>query len=292
MPAASQSLPSRASRRKSASPRDRLNPQAALTRARHADDQFIVEIDDCSRAALEDPRLRRGIFRDVAITVEVIGRHIQDRGGLELQGMRGLELIGRQFEHVHRCRGARQQVERRLTEISADAHQDAGGLCHLAHQRRHGALAIRAGDADHPAAGLAREQLDVTDQVQAACRSLLQEGFAQRHARRDDDLVGAFEQRGVESAERGGGIRDQAAQFSEAGRRGTRVGHDQLMPARSEMTRAGDAGAAKTDDDTARAACSLLHQRSFNVASPIRTSMKEMIQKRTMTFGSAHPFSS
>ena len=206
--------------------------------------------------------------------------------------MRGLELVGRELEHVHRGRRAFQQVERRHAEVAADPHFDARGLRELADQRRHRALAVGAGDADDAAARLAREQLDVADQVEAARRGLAQERLRQRHARGHDHLVRAVEDRGIEAAERGRGLRHEAAQFGEPGRRRARVGDDQAVAARREMARAGHAGAAEADDDALRMCGGGLHQRSFSVASPIRTSMKEMIQKRTMTFGSAQPFSS
>ena len=87
-------------------------------------------------------------------------------------------------------------------------------------------------------------------------------------------------------------LRPEALQFREPRRVRARVGHDEAVAAGREVARAGDAGAAEAHDHAARVAGGLLHQRSFSVASPIRTSMNEMIQKRTMTFGSAQPFSS
>jgi len=63
---------------------------------------------------------------------------------------------------------------------------------------------------------------------------------------------------------------------------------------------AGNAGPAQTEYHADRALALLpttmqvgeFHQRIFRVASPTRTSTKEMIQKRTITFGSAQPLSS
>jgi len=67
-----------------------------------------------------------------------------------------------------------------------------------------------------------------------------------------------------------------------------------------EVARTGDPGAAEAEYHADGALAFVLsairgcgiHQRIFRVASPTRTSTKEMIQKRTITFGSAQPLSS
>ena len=106
------------------------------------------------------------------------------------------------------------------------------------------------------------------------------------------DLVRALEHRGVEAAERRLGAGHEAPQLGEARGIAARVGDDEPVAARGQVARGRDAGAPEADDHAAGTAGGLPHQRSFSVASPSRTSMKEMIQKRTMTFGSAQPFSS
>jgi len=64
-----------------------------------------------------------------------------------------------------------------------------------------------------------------------------------------------------------------------------------------QIARARQAGESETHHQCARL-LRLCHafgthaQRSFNVASPINTRMKLMIQKRTMTRGSGQPFNS
>ena len=265
---------------------------AALSRARHAHDDPVVEVDDGGRRALEDARLGRGVLGEVAVTVEVVRAHVQHRGRLRLQRPGGLELVRGELEHVHRRRRTVEQVERGLAEVAADAHLEPGGLRERADQRGHRALAVRAGDADHAAAGFAREQLDVADEVEPLRRRLAQEGLGERDAGRHDDLVGALEHRRVEAAERGRRLRHEPAQLREAGRVRARVGDDEPVAARGQVPGRRHAGAAEAHDHAARCADGLLHQRSFSVASPMRTSMNEMIQKRTMTFGSAQPFSS
>ncbi len=217
---------------------------------------------------------------------------VQHRGRFRLQRPGGLELVRGKLEHVHRGRRTVEQVERGFAEVAADAHLEPGGLCKRPDQRGDRALAVRAGDADDTAAGLAREQLDVADEIEPLRCRLAQEGLGKRDAGRDDDLVRTLEHRRVEAAERGRRLWHEPAQLREAGRMRTRVGDDEPVPARGQVPGRRHAGAAEADDHAARCAAGLLHQRSFSVASPMRTSMNEMIQKRTMTFGSAQPFSS
>ncbi len=267
-------------------------PDRALTRPRHAHDDLVVEIHDRRRRPLEDARLRGRVFREIPVAVEVIGRDVQHGGRLELQRVRGLELVGGQLEHVHRGRRAGEQVERGLAEVAADPRLDPGCPRELADERRDRALAVGARDADDPPARLAREQLDVADEVEASCRSLAQQRLGERHARRHHDLFRALEHRGVETAERSDRVGHEAAQFRESRRLLARVGHDEPMAARGEVPGCRHAGAAEAHDHAMRSGDGLLHQRSFKVASPMRTSMKEMIQKRTITLGSAQPFSS
>ena len=263
-----------------------------LSGPQHPHDDLVIEIDDRGRGALEDARLGGRVLGEVAVPVEVVGRDVQDRGRLELQRVRRLELVRGELEHVHRRGRALEQVERGLAEVAADAHRKARGLCEFADECRHGALAVRAGDADHAPARFAGEQLDVADEVEAVGRGLAQEGLGERDAGRDDDLVGALEHGRVEAAERGRRTGHQAPEFREPRRVLARIGHDQPVPARGEVPGRRHAGPAEAHDHADGTGGGLLHQRSFNVASPIRTSMNEMIQKRTITFGSAHPFSS
>jgi hypothetical protein len=157
----------------------------------------------------------RRILGEVAVPVEVVGRDVQDRGHLELQRMRRLELIGRELEHVHRRGRSLEQVERGLAEVAAHAHGESRRFCELADERRHGALAVRARDADQAPARFARKELDVAHEVEAVGRGLAQEWFGERDAGRYDHLVGAFEHCRVETAERGRGTGHEALEFRE-----------------------------------------------------------------------------
>ena len=83
-----------------------------------------------------------------------------------------------------------------------------------------------------------------------------------------------------------------AVSCAELRRRGARVGHREPPAARVQVARAGEPGAAQADDHGVRRLVGAVTHRSFSVASPASTSSSEMIQKRTITFGSAQPLSS
>jgi hypothetical protein len=191
---------------------------AALAGTRHAHHDSVVEVHHGRGRTLEDARLRGRVIREAGVTVEVVRRHVQHRGRLELEGIRRLQLVRGQLEHVHGGGRPREQVERGLAEVAADAHRDARRPGELADQRRDGALAVGAGDADDAATRLAREQLDVADQVEPLRGGPAQEGLGQRDTRRYHDLVRTLEHGRVEAAERGRRLRHQAAQLRKAGR--------------------------------------------------------------------------
>ena len=64
------------------------------------------------------------------------------------------------------------------------------------------------------------------------------------------------------------------------------------QPRALQVARTGEAGAAEPDDYRVRWCWHRGAHRSFRVASPASTRRSEMIQKRTITFGSAQPLSS
>ena len=117
------------------------------------------------------------------------------------------------------------------------------------------------------------------------------EGLAQRHAGRCDHAVGVVEQRFIERAEVHFGFGCELLQRRGLGRRRAVVGDRKAFVALVQITRARQAGTTQTDYDAARALLCHAH-RTFSVARPISTRITEMIQKRTITFGSAQPLSS
>src|SRR6185369_14752405 len=122
------------------------------------------------------------------------------------------------------------------------------------------------------------------------------------HAGRDDDEVGLDERLHVVAAELPGDALDAGARVAELGRRAL-VGDGDLRAALQAELRDRQAGLARADDEhlvrpdpgddvVVHVSALLPRQRTLSVASATSASMKLMIQKRTITFGSAQPLSS
>ncbi len=218
-------------------------------------------------------------------------------GGRRPERPRGLELEARQLEYVERRHGPREQVERRLAQVAAGERRAARGGSQLGHHRRHGALAVGAGHRRDRRLRLARKELDVADHGQSATARFLHDGLAHRQARRDDDLVDVVEECRVEGAGAQLDLAVRGAAACEPRRLASRVGHAHRETAAAQVARAGHPGAAETEDERAgtggeRRKVRYGAHRSFSVARPTSTSTTVMIQKRTITFGSAQPLSS
>ena len=271
--------------------------QFPLTRLRHGHDQRIVQIDHGRVATREDARLCVRIGRHGGIAVQMIRADVENGRRGEIERMSRLELVARELEHVepNGLAGAMrrpQQVERRLAEIAAHPHLHPGPCRHAPEQRRHRALAVGAGDAGNRRVHGAREELDVAHDLQAAAPRLGEEGLLQRHARRDHDAERVVEQAHIETPEPYRNLRVELAQRGELRRLRPRVGDRQPPATLAQIAGAGEPGAPEAHDDRGGwLVCRDAH-RSLRVASPASTRRREMIQNRTITFGSAQPLSS
>ena len=156
------------------------------------------------------------------------------------------------------------------------------------HQRDRGALAVGAGDRDHPVrrqigAG-AREQLDIADQRHPeGSRPLGDRVGVERHAGGDHQRV----QPGHVRLHRVG---DRRTAFQRRARLLLPVPGQHLGPARQQRLGRSQPAARKTEHAVALAGeGGGDDHRSFNVARPISASTIEMIQKRTTTVDSDQP---
>jgi hypothetical protein len=120
----------------------------------------------------------------------------------------------------------------------------------------------------------------------------VEERSGQRHPRGDHDQVGMLEQRGIEAAGAQHHVAAERAERAQPRRFRAAVGHRDPRAAREQEARDRVAGLAKTDDHGAQRHGRGCAHRSFSVDRPASTSRKLMIQKRTITFGSAQPLSS
>ena len=127
-------------------------------------------------------------------------------------------------------------------------------------------------------------------------RAPREDRLGQRHAWRGDHQRRAVQQRGVEAAAAQRRPRCELAQARHARRLGAAVGDRDLPAAPHEMARGRHAAAAEPDDHGGArwrgVAVGGGAHRSFRVERPASTRKKVMIQKRTITFGSAQPLSS
>ncbi len=287
-------------------------PEGLLPRPRHGDDERIIEVDHRRLAALENASLGGRVFLDRGVAVEMIRRHVQNGGRFEGERRSRLELKAGELEHVElswllpctgSCRrseraspwGARrglQQVQRRLTQVSAHAHPQPGALGHPANERRHGALSVGPGDPHHRRISRAREQLDVANDFDTAAPGFDKKRLAQRYPGRGDHQVRALQQPGIQPANphRDPGI--DLFQARELRRALPRIRNRQPPAARVQVARTGEPRATQSHDHSVTRLGGSQGHRSFNVASPASTNSSEMIQNRTITFGSGQPLSS
>ena len=94
--------------------------------------------------------LRRRVRRFVRMTIEVIGRKVQQRRNPRTERVGRLELKAARLDHVHRVggRGSSTCALSGTPMLPPDQHAPARGLEHPADQRRRRRLPLRAGDRD------------------------------------------------------------------------------------------------------------------------------------------------
>ncbi len=171
------------------------------------------------------------------IPVEVVGRDVEHGRGARAQRGRGLELEARQLDHPRfgqpsRVQPRRQGGEHRRRNVPGDLAIDACGPAHRAGERGDGALAVGAGDRDHPRGALratllgeeACEQLDVADDLEPPRERARHDRLRERHAGARRHEVDAVEKRRRERPGRHLGLRKRGAKRGERRRRRARVG--------------------------------------------------------------------
>ena len=136
------------------------------------------------------------------------------------------------------------------------------------------------------------KQLDIAHDLESSPARFHEERRAERHSWRCHDTHRIVEQSGVETTgtDRNSGI--QLAQSCQLGRLGARIGYCDLPSERVQIARTRQPRPAEADDDCRGWFCRRYNHRSFRVANPNNTRIREIIQKRTITLGSAQPLSS
>ncbi len=147
---------------------------------------------------LENSLFRPGVGFERGVTVEVIGRQVEQRGnvGTEMIGD-GLELKAGNLGHGDRVvPGLIHQRNERRAHVSADQHAAAGFAQDVAREQRGGGLAVRAGDRDQLAAQEARCQLNLAPDRNAAGARRGERLDFERNAGAGHDQVRVEERRG------------------------------------------------------------------------------------------------
>ena len=247
-------------------------------------------------AAREDARLGGRVGSQAGVAVEMIGRHVEH---------------GRAASAATRWSRAGSSTARARTARAASSSSSSAGsprlppTAHLharraaamrAEQRRHGALAVGAGDADHRRVRGAREQLDVADDLEAAAPRLVEERAASSATPGRDHHAHAPRRAARRRGRRG------APGFAARARRAPRRAFRRLrralsvtasrQPCAQQIARARRARSCRAPRPRRTWLARGAAHRSFSVDRPASTSSSEMIQKRTITFGSAQPLSS
>ena len=227
---------------------------------------------------------------------------IENHRGLRSQTVCRLELETRKLEDVELCTVVK-QLEYRLAKIAADTCMNACRSGHFAEQRRDSALAVGTGNCNNGRLRLAQEQLDIANHLGATCNCFPDDRRMNRNAGAHDEAFGQHKRLRIETAGRDSNVRQLLAQLFQPRGLLARVADGQRNTSGCEIARRRKATDAQSDDKRP-GRCSLadvcsdchcrlhLSQRSFSVASPTRTRIRLMIQKRTMTRGSGQPLSS
>ena len=90
--------------------------------------------------------LERGVILHAAVTVQMIGRYVQENADGGAQRRRQIDLVGRDFEHVTAAGCERLQRQRGDADIAAHLRIAAGMIDQMRDQRRGGRFAVGAGN--------------------------------------------------------------------------------------------------------------------------------------------------
>ena len=106
------------------------------------------------------------------MTVEVIGREVEQNADRRIYGRSEIDLEGRALDDVVAAGARRIERQDRPADVAAERHLAAAHRQQMRDESRRGRLAVGAGDGDerrcrHGAATLAAEQFDVADDLDA-----------------------------------------------------------------------------------------------------------------------------
>ena len=146
------------------------------------------------RLVQEDPCLRVGVAREVAVTVEVVGREVEHRRHPWLERLDRLELERRDLGHHEAVDGERERVGgQRRPDVATDQHRPRLLGQQRAGEGRRRRLAVRPGDGDRLGLHRAPAELQLADERHAPRPRRGQLGAVERHAGTHHHEGGAVE---------------------------------------------------------------------------------------------------
>ncbi len=294
---------------------DRIDATHGLERAGNGDDpariilpeiaedvaaRRVVDADNDGGAtalAVEDTTLGGDIAVPPAMAVEVIRADVQQHRHVAMEGEGGLELIGRQLEHIESLLVQPLQGQGRRADIAADRRRAAGLVQDVADQGGRGRLAVGAGDAENLGFGLgAGQKLDVAHHVAAGALHRNHGGvrlwMPVRDAGRENHQghVAPVDPGGIAEANAdGGGLAPGGLAVVPGQNLGT-GGHHRLGAGQTGSPQPQHGDLMSVEEGKRYHRCARLPHLSFKVARPARARIEAMIQKRMTMVGSAQPF--
>ncbi len=269
---------------------------------REAADDRVVEVadEDVARTLIrEDAKLRFAVFVHRMVTVEMIGREVQDRRDPGFERADRFELKRRHFcDHPIACGRDERLVDERVADVPADARRLARAPEHRADQRRRRRLALGPRNRDHRRLPDAIGDFDFRKDRHASRLHAAHERAVERDARRKHAGRQLAEERrdGLRLDE--SHLRRHEARDRRFERRARFfVGRVHGAAARAEHLSARDAAAPETDHEHAlarversrRTGIAQAHRAS---AAPASDNNADAVQKRAVTLVSGQPPSS
>ena len=95
------------------------------------------------------------VLHIVSVTVEMIGRNIQQHGNIGFETIHVVELETTQFDHIIIIMFGRYLQGEALSHIPGQTYVEAGFFQYMIRKKRRGSLPVAAGNANHSSIGIA-----------------------------------------------------------------------------------------------------------------------------------------
>jgi len=226
---------------------------ARLSAGRSTRGGIVVGIqDECIAGTLirEDALLGSDIIFQVAVTIEVVRRNVEDRSDIRAELIRSLQLEAGNFEYRPAIfAGFINQGDNGDANVASNLDLEMGGGEDFSTEAGGGGLAVRAGNRNGLADEEARSQFQFSDHGQAKIVHLDELGGIERNAGADDDQVLAPEgEQAVTSRLHHDALVQQRGKIVSERGGAAHVGDSNQRTLAPEEERSGETGFAESDD--------------------------------------------